>query len=367
MRDTERNEDVDKPVSNLEFPSRVKRLTYCFRPYTHMHTHTTTSTTARQRRLIARQTSASRRAPPSVADQIARLPSDSLDDADADPDAAAAAAAADRHADRHLFLLQHQDEASPKMRHMLAHLSGASFDVNTTLCGEGSIYCTPLFYAADDLQCLDLVLGMARLDVNARPLPGATTALFAAASCGNVHGVERFLQHPRIDVNLGDGTGRTPLFVSAEKGHDACVALLLRSPAVKVNQAEQSKGRAALGVAAANGHAACVRLLLDAGAINPNQTEHDGKTALHLAGRYGHQDCLAALVGSESTRTNDTPSRRSSIKAAAAVRGKDERGGEHVAVSYVLIKPSWCAERRGEHVTEAVLCRSVLRVDQTTS
>ena len=294
------------------------------------HPHLTMSTTARQRRLIAKHTSASRRAP-SVADQIARL-DNSFDDADPDPDAVAAAA--DRHADRHLFLLQHQDEASPKMRHMLAHLSGASFDVNTTACGsEGS---TPLFYAADDLQCLDLVLGMARLDVNARPLPGATTALFAAASCGNVHGVERFLQHPRINVNLGDGTGRSPLFVSAEKGHDACVALLLRSPTVKVNQAERSKGRAALGVAAANGHAACVRLLLGADAINPNQTEHDGKTALHLAGCYGHRECVAALVGSESTRTNATPSRRSSIKKAAAVRGKDERRGEHVAVLYCV-------------------------------
>jgi ankyrin repeat protein len=62
-------------------------------------------------------------------------------------------------------------------------------------------------------------------------------------------------------MNTKDGYGRTPLFLAAERGHDAIVRVLLERGEVKVNTKDRD-GQTTLYMAAVKGHDAVVRLLL---------------------------------------------------------------------------------------------------------
>ncbi|EWZ49027.1 ankyrin repeat protein [Fusarium oxysporum f. sp. albedinis] len=63
-----------------------------------------------------------------------------------------------------------------------------------------------------------------------------------------------------INIDGKDSSGRTPLLLAAEHGHEAVVRLLLEGGA-HTNAADKIEGRTPLSYAVDNGHEAVVRLL----------------------------------------------------------------------------------------------------------
>ena len=86
------------------------------------------------------------------------------------------------------------------------------------------------------------------------------TALQRAAYGGHGRAVGALLG-AGADVHLADSNGQTPLYLAAQKGHDAVVQVLLQVEGVAVNQAQET-GVTPLFIAAEKGHEAVVQMLL---------------------------------------------------------------------------------------------------------
>lgn len=84
----------------------------------------------------------------------------------------------------------------------------------------------------------------------------------------------------RGPVDVDQHICATPLFVAAERGHDACAKMLMDLGADP--DAETEEGATPLLVATQNRHARCVRALLDGGA-DPNLPAPSGTTPLGVA------------------------------------------------------------------------------------
>lgn len=101
------------------------------------------------------------------------------------------------------------------------------------------------------------------------------------------------------DVNSIDPVNnkfnRTPLIWAAEKGHTACVDILLKSADIDVNLANEEM-RTPLYWAARGGHHECLKLLLNHPKINPNLADNDGLTPLHVAALHNKPQCVRALL-----------------------------------------------------------------------
>jgi len=74
--------------------------------------------------------------------------------------------------------------------------------------------------------------------------------------------VKLLLATRKVDVDVKDGNGRTPLSYAAEHGHEAVVKLLLETEGVDINVKDEGYGRTPLSYAAEHGHEAVVKLLL---------------------------------------------------------------------------------------------------------
>ena len=89
-------------------------------------------------------------------------------------------------------------------------------------------------------------------------------------------------------IDSGNGW-KKPLHMSAKKGHDSCVRVMLDSGADV--DAVNSTGRTALHLAARNGHVDVMKTLLKQDA-NIDATDESGWTALHHA---ANNDCEAIV------------------------------------------------------------------------
>jgi len=119
--------------------------------------------------------------------------------------------------------------------------------------------------------------------------------LWVAASMGFHRVVETLLSAgAQVNSNL---RGVPPLSVSAKKGYEATVRLLLDHGAdIKAQNADKSTS---LHLAATSGHEATVRLLLDRGADIKAQNAAKS-TALHLAAASGHEATVRLLLDRET-------------------------------------------------------------------
>eukprot|EP00752_Nemacystus_decipiens_P007867 g7028.t1 len=116
--------------------------------------------------------------------------------------------------------------------------------------------------------------------------------LYVAALRG-AEGVSRMLVAAGADPNVRGGT-RTPLQGAAAGGHHGIVALLLSKgalPNVKTNFTRES----ALHVAAKFGHGQCVSELLLSG-VDKNWCDRDRRTPLHLAAQDNHVGVVEQLL-----------------------------------------------------------------------
>lgn len=114
--------------------------------------------------------------------------------------------------------------------------------------------------------------------------------LLAAAERGHTACVELILRNG-MDVNVKDFQGMTALMFAAKAGFDSTIAALLHFGA-DIN----AKGdKTALMYAAENGHTACVDLLIKKGADLTIKIK--GSTALTLAKKEAHMRCVELLEG----------------------------------------------------------------------
>ena len=106
---------------------------------------------------------------------------------------------------------------------------------------------------------------------------GAYEDFFKAVSLDDAAAVERLLQRG-FDANSVDEAGQGALFLAMREGAFKVAATLLKSPGLKVDQAN-SAGETALMMAALRGHGEWLPQLVAQGAA----IERDGWTPLHYA------------------------------------------------------------------------------------
>jgi len=88
----------------------------------------------------------------------------------------------------------------------------------------------------------------------------------------------------KVDANVADASGHTPLYAAAWNGHAEAVAALLQG---KADPQRSANGYTPLHAAAWQGHTEVVRRLALAGA-SLNSQDADGSTPLHKAAWRGH-------------------------------------------------------------------------------
>ncbi|KAF2739906.1 GDPD-domain-containing protein [Polyplosphaeria fusca] len=112
-----------------------------------------------------------------------------------------------------------------------------------------------------------------------------------------------------------DDEGNAPLHLSVTRGHARTTETLLKSER-RLGESDEkrsfrknvSKSGAVLALAVKSNFVLIVNLLVEAG-VDVNYQDDDGETALHVAARYGHEECAQALIrGSAMNKTDvDVP------------------------------------------------------------
>lgn len=116
--------------------------------------------------------------------------------------------------------------------------------------------------------------------------------LFQAAAAGDYIALGHLLGK-KVDCNILDDQGHSPLMIAAAKGHVQCCALLLQEGARL--EVQDALGNNALIMAAGNGHLAVAALLLRYNCqIDANSDT--GKTALLAACANGHSEVVKLLL-----------------------------------------------------------------------
>ena len=98
--------------------------------------------------------------------------------------------------------------------------------------------------------------------------------LYLAASCGSTKVVKCLLNDKRIDMNLTNPQGLTPLQIACSRGHDEVCAILLQHGACVDSRTEE--GITALHYAASNADPKMVSLILNWGEISDQFLKHSG-------------------------------------------------------------------------------------------
>jgi ankyrin repeat protein len=119
--------------------------------------------------------------------------------------------------------------------------------------------------------------------------------LTSAVEKGHEAVIKLLLETGKIDLELKDGNGRTPLSCAMERGSVAIVQLLLTK--------EAKTGVALLTSAVEKGHEAVVKLLLETGKIDLELKDGNGRTPLSCAVERGRVTVVQLLL-TEGAKTD---------------------------------------------------------------
>jgi ankyrin repeat protein len=161
---------------------------------------------------------------------------------------------------------------------------------------------------------------------------GGETALHAACARGHA-GAALALLRGGADPNAALRNGRTPLLLAVEaEAEDAVRALLTAAPHAPTDTAAATdSGKTALYVAAERGATAIVELLLAAGADGAAAT-HRRKRALHAAAEKAHEGAVRALLAAAAARAppRASPAWAASDAARTALQAAARAGSARV-------------------------------------
>jgi ankyrin repeat protein len=215
-----------------------------------------------------------------------------------------------------------------------------------------------------------LLLKTGKVDVDMKDHLGRTP-LFWAAKCGHQDVVQLLLKTGKVDVSTKDEKGCTLLYKAAERGHKAIVRLLLKTGKVDVDTKDKW-GCTPLFRAAERGHQDVVRILLKTGKVDVDTKDRWGHTLLYKAAERGHTVIVRSLLktGKVDVDTKDEQGRTPLWKAA-------EHG--HKAIVQLLLKtgtadvdmkdkegltPLWtAAEHEHEDIVRLLLKTGKVEVD----
>lgn len=156
---------------------------------------------------------------------------------------------------------------------------------------------------------------------------------------GDLSSVERYLSHPKININAAEVGNLPPLVAAAKAGKLEVVRLLLRmkfSPSLNL-EVTSARGNTALTFAADCGHVEVVKALLSAGA-NVNAIGHNGQTPLISAVRARSHAIVTLLVSKGAVISFENYSGKSALSLARSEYARDpseELRGIQAFLSYV--------------------------------
>ena len=118
----------------------------------------------------------------------------------------------------------------------------------------------------------------------------AEPALLNALNVGALSSAEVLIRHPKINVNVRNAHGETPLMLACLKGH-VSLAKLLISRQADINH----PGWTPLHYAATGGHVELIQILLEDSAYIDAESPN-GTTPLMMAARYGSAKATHLLI-----------------------------------------------------------------------
>jgi ankyrin repeat protein len=147
-----------------------------------------------------------------------------------------------------------------------------------------------------------LLLETGKVDVNLKDRDG-WTPLSIAASYGNEAVVKMLLDTGKVDANVKNGEGCTQLLIAALNGNETVVKMLLDTGKVDVNL-KDGGGWTPLSRAASNRHETIVKMLVDTGKVDVNLKDGDGWTPLFSAALNGHAAVVKMLLDTGKVDVN---------------------------------------------------------------
>ena len=117
-------------------------------------------------------------------------------------------------------------------------------------------------------------------------------SLFSNSFKGDMEGIYTLIDN-KVNVNVKNKNGMTPLMIAAQNGYVELAKILIQAGA-DVKTSNSLTGDTSLILASENGQTMCVQTLLKCHA-NVNIQGRNGDTALISAARNGNEDCLQVL------------------------------------------------------------------------
>jgi ankyrin repeat protein len=139
-----------------------------------------------------------------------------------------------------------------------------------------------------------LLLQTGKIDMNVKDSDGATPLIWVARG-GHKDAVEVLLSVGKANVEAKDSNGLTPLIWAARGGHKDTVEVLLSAGKANV-EAKSSLGWTSLIWAAQDGQKDIVEVLLSVGKADVEAKDSNGLTPLIWAARGRHKDAVEVLL-----------------------------------------------------------------------
>ena len=181
----------------------------------------------------------------------------------------------------------------PLVRMLLTH---QQLDVNQ-LYSDGVD--TPVMKSCvhNHLEIIDLLLADPRVNVNLRNKDGITPLMFCCSN-GLLESATLLLSHSNIDVNAThEKTGGMALHFASQQGHLPLVELLLTDPKVDVNRVDGLM-TTPFRAACANGHVLTVKAMLADHRVDVNKGNSFNSTPLWTAANMGLLGVVESLLAS---------------------------------------------------------------------
>jgi ankyrin repeat protein len=178
-----------------------------------------------------------------------------------------------------------------RVMEILLNQGTVTFDTRTDR-GE-----TPLHLAVreNSIAAIELLLRYPGIDVNAQTL-NKETILHGASQYNRVAALQCIIDHGyKLDVNVQDKDGWTPLHYATQKLHIEAIELLTMQPNLDVN-CKNASGLAPLHMVARMGNVELFRMFLQFPKIDVNVADNGGWTSLHFAAKGGAKKIVELLL-----------------------------------------------------------------------